>query len=362
MGPVPSPTVSSGRGSGLALFGLLAVAVTWGSSFPITKVILEDLTSAQFLAVRFLIAAVVMTAVCRRAIRALSRPAVLRGIGLGALYGVAQLIQTIGLETTPAAISAFITGLYVVLTPICAAVLVRTRIPGRVWAGAVLATFGLAVLALNDFSFGFGEIVTLISAVLYSLHIVGLGQWTTPDQALGLSAVQIASCAVVSVVAAAPGGYALPSTAGIWSAPGAMPSWRSRADALYRRWTARLAPEEAGPVAAPPVTDLDDPASALRTFAAAYPAAAATLLHPADAQFFLEVCDRPGKPVPFVPVLDAEVRRWYMADGLWQAQDEGSPPTPSSSSPAPRPSRASPAPTSRSPSCSPASRPPRSGA
>ena len=54
----------------------------------------------------------------------------------------------------------------------------------------------------------------------------------------------------------------------------------------------------------------------------AYPSAATTLLHPADAQFFLEVCDRAGKPVPFVPVLDAEVRRWYMADGLWQAQDD----------------------------------------
>ena len=50
------------------------------------------------------------------------------------------------------------------------------------------------------------------------LPVLGLGHWTTPDQALGLSAVQIASCAVVSVVAAAPGGYALPSTAGIWSA------------------------------------------------------------------------------------------------------------------------------------------------
>ena len=54
----------------------------------------------------------------------------------------------------------------------------------------------------------------------------------------------------------------------------------------------------------------------------AFPAAGTTLLHPADAQYFLEVCDRPGKPVPFVPVLDAEVRRWYMADALWQAQDD----------------------------------------
>lgn len=84
------------------------------------------------------------------------------------------------------------------------------------------------------------------------------------------------------------------------------PSWRARYDALYRRFAARLAPEDSGAVA--PVVD--------------EAVAASTLLHPADAQFFLEVCDRSGKPVPFVPVLDGEVRRWYMADGLWQAQDD----------------------------------------
>ena len=95
------------------------------------------------------------------------------------------------------------------------------------------------------------------------------------------------------------------------------PSWRARALELYRRWTARLAP---GPVAAS--FDLDDPAAALREFGDSHAAAATTLLHPADEQFFLAVCDGDGKPVPFVPVLDSEVRRWYMADALWQAQDD----------------------------------------
>ncbi len=102
------------------------------------------------------------------------------------------------------------------------------------------------------------------------------------------------------------------------------PSWRARALELYRRFGARLHPADAGPVALAVTVDadLDDPAAALGAFCAAFPAAATTLLHPADAQFVLEVCDRPGKPVPFVPVLDGEVRRWFMADALWQAQDE----------------------------------------
>jgi fatty acid synthase len=102
------------------------------------------------------------------------------------------------------------------------------------------------------------------------------------------------------------------------------PAWRSRALALYRRFAARLHAADAGPIDVPiaRAADLDDPGAALAAFCAAFPRARATLLHPADAQFFLEVCDRPGKPVPFVPVLDGEVRRWYMADALWQAQDD----------------------------------------
>jgi enoyl reductase-like protein/3-oxoacyl-ACP reductase-like protein/3-oxoacyl-(acyl-carrier-protein) synthase/acyl dehydratase len=100
------------------------------------------------------------------------------------------------------------------------------------------------------------------------------------------------------------------------------PTWRSRALTLYRRFAARLAPRLGVPGgAADGAVDLDDPAGALAGFRAAFPAADQTLLHPADALAFVEVCDQPGKPVPFVPVLDAEVRRWYMADALWQAQD-----------------------------------------
>ena len=108
---------------------------------------------------------------------------------------------------------------------------------------------------------------------------------------------------------------------GAWGDPG----WRAKALELFRHYASRLAPVEDGPVAGVPVAvagDLDDPAVASDRFAAAYPEAATTLLHPADAQHFLEVCDRPGKPVPFVPVIDGEVRRWFMADALWQAQDD----------------------------------------
>ncbi|MCK9249743.1 MAG: DUF1729 domain-containing protein [Solirubrobacteraceae bacterium] len=102
------------------------------------------------------------------------------------------------------------------------------------------------------------------------------------------------------------------------------PSWRARTLALHRRFAARLDPAQDGVVDPPVATgaDLDDPDAAIDALVARYPHATTTLLHPADVQFVLEVCDRPGKPVPFVPVLDGQVRRWFMADALWQAQDD----------------------------------------
>jgi len=171
------PFTANSRATGWALIGLLAVAAAWGSSFPLTKALLDRMSALNFLAVRFSIAALLMVIVFFPALRRLSRRALLTGLLLGFAYGVAQILQTIGLQYTPASISGFITGMYVVLTPLCAALILRTAIGGRVWLGAAIATIGLALLGLNGLSIGFGEAITLASAVIYALHIVGLSAW-----------------------------------------------------------------------------------------------------------------------------------------------------------------------------------------
>ncbi|QNK81401.1 DMT family transporter [Nakamurella sp. PAMC28650] len=212
---------SSSRSTGLALVGLLTVAATWGSSFPLTKSLLERMTPLNFLAIRFTIAGVLMLLVFQRAVRGLTRQSLVRGAILGVTYGIAQIVQTTGLAHTSASVSGFITGMYVVLTPICAAVLLHTAIGRRVWLGAVLASAGLAILALTGFHLGFGEAITLVSAVIYALHIVGLGAWSTARTALGLAVVQIVCVGLVSLVAATiadPGGLTLPGDAFDWTA------------------------------------------------------------------------------------------------------------------------------------------------
>jgi drug/metabolite transporter (DMT)-like permease len=118
------------------------------------------------------------------------------------LYGGAQLL--------------FITGLYVVATPLLSALILRTRIAATTWLAVGLATIGLGVLSLNGFSVGYGELLTLASAIIYAGHIVALGRLSTAETALSLSFVQLVTITIVCTVAALPGGITLPASASDW--------------------------------------------------------------------------------------------------------------------------------------------------
>jgi drug/metabolite transporter (DMT)-like permease len=202
----------------IAALALLAVAAAWGSTFFLTKDLLTRMDVADYLALRFAIASVALILVHPPAIGRLSRLDRGRGIALGITYGIAQLLQTEGLRHTSASISGFVTGMYVVFTPLLAAVVLRHRIGRWAWVAVVLATTGLGVLSLRGFSLGTGELLTLASAGLYALHIIGLGAWSTPGNAFGLSALQMLVITVVCGVGAIPGGFTLPSGGGDWAA------------------------------------------------------------------------------------------------------------------------------------------------
>ncbi len=201
----------------LATLLLVVLTAVWGSTFFLIRDLLETIPPVDFLAVRFSLSAVIMLIVFWRPVRALTRRQVLVGAALGGLYGLAQIFQTQGLATTPASVSGFITGTYVVLTPVFTAVLLRERVAGSTWAAVGLATVGLALLSLNGFSVGVGEAITLLAAALYALHIVGLGRYSASEIATGLSVVQMVVIAVLCAIGAAPGGVVLPSTPGQWA-------------------------------------------------------------------------------------------------------------------------------------------------
>jgi drug/metabolite transporter (DMT)-like permease len=200
----------------LAVLALLAVAAAWGSTFFLTKDLLTRMDVADYLALRFLIASIALILVHPPAISRLSRLDRGRAVALGITYGIAQLVQTEGLRHTSASVSGFVTGMYVVFTPLLAAVILRHKIGRWAWVAVILATIGLGVLSLRGLSMGTGELLTLASAGLYALHIIGLGAWSTPQNAFGLSALQMVVITCVCGIGALPGGFAVPSSTGDW--------------------------------------------------------------------------------------------------------------------------------------------------
>ena len=74
------------------------------------------------------------------------------------------------------------------------------------------------MLTLNGVSVGYGEALTLVAAMLYALHIVALGAWSTARDALGMSVVQLLVIAVICLVATAPDGLVLPDNGRDWAA------------------------------------------------------------------------------------------------------------------------------------------------
>ena len=107
------------------------MTAAWGSTFFLIKDLLDRVPTLDFLAVRFAIASVAMLLVAPRAVARLSPVVRRHAIVLGLLYGVAQILQTAGLAHTAASVSGFITGMYVVLTPVFAALILHTRITAR---------------------------------------------------------------------------------------------------------------------------------------------------------------------------------------------------------------------------------------
>jgi drug/metabolite transporter (DMT)-like permease len=234
-----TPEVLAARERRLALLAtltLLAMTACWGSTFFLIHDLLDRVPAVDFLAVRFAIASAAMVALAPRALARLTPELRRRAVVLGLLYGVAQILQTIGLAHTPASVSGFITGMYVVCTPLLAAVVLRTRITALTWGAVALAVGGLGVLTLEGFSVGYGEALTLVAAFIYALHIVGLGAWSTRADAIGMSILQCLVIAAICFVAAVPGGITLPDRTGDWVAVVYMALFAGAAALLGQTW------------------------------------------------------------------------------------------------------------------------------
>ena len=154
-----------------AFVALIAVTAVWGVTFVMVKDAVELYPLFAFLAVRFAIASVVLAAPAAGRMRTLGRPGWIAGSALGLLLATGYALQTAGLERTTVSSAGFITGLYVVFTPLLALLLFRTRVGGAVWIGVALAVVGLALLSGVGAGDPAGDLLVLLGSAAYSLQI-----------------------------------------------------------------------------------------------------------------------------------------------------------------------------------------------
>lgn len=186
---------------------LAGAAAIWGGSFVVIKGALDVVPPCWLMFVRFFFSALIVGALFWKRVRPHLDASTLRcGAVLGILSGTAFVVQNIGLTDTTPGRNAFLTATYCVMVPFVNWAVARRRPGATSIVAAALGILGVGLLSLgDDFSVGlsWGDMLTLVSAVLYALHIVAVARFSASGhEVMTMTVTQLAMSAVVSLAAA----------------------------------------------------------------------------------------------------------------------------------------------------------------
>jgi drug/metabolite transporter (DMT)-like permease len=203
----------------MPLLALVLVTAVWGVTFVQVKDAVDVYPLFAFLAIRYAIATGALAVVGGRRVLTLGRSGFAAGAVLGVLLGLGIGLQTAGLERTTVSSTGFITGLYVVLTPLFGLLLFRTRVSLEVWAGVVLAVVGLAMLSGVPVGTPGGNLLVLASTAAQALQIVMVERYASRYDAIALVLVEMGACFVgFLAIALALGQLEVPRGWTVWGA------------------------------------------------------------------------------------------------------------------------------------------------
>lgn len=201
---------------------LVGVAVVWGGTFVMVKDAVNAYPLYSFLGVRFAIAVIAFVAIFPRSVARMTRSTAGVGTLAGAFLCAGYVFQTWGLQDTTASNAAFITGMFVVITPIMQAVLLRFMPRPATILGAVVAVAGLWLLSGGGGSgWNVGDVRVLLCAVAYSAHMIVLGSIGKRHDVFALTLMQLAVTAAFCFGAALSPWtepFSMPGSASVWVA------------------------------------------------------------------------------------------------------------------------------------------------
>ncbi len=190
----------------LNLFGqflLIVATLFWGTSFIILKDTIDVLPVMMVLSVRFFCSALVLFLIFFKRIIKMSKHNLITGLILGVILASAYLFQTYGLTTISPGENAFLTATYSVMVPFMCWLFYKKRPDVYSVVAGVLCATGIGFISLfgkGNIGFGIGQILTLISAVLYGLQIIVLGSRGKEDDAISSLFLQLLIGGVVCII------------------------------------------------------------------------------------------------------------------------------------------------------------------
>ena len=223
-----------------AVIALVAVTAVWGVTFVQVKDAIAIYPLFAFLAVRFAIASATLAVPAARRLRSLGPRGWRAGIALGVLLALGYALQTAGLERTTVSSAGFITGLYVVFTPLIALAFFGTRIGLAVWVGVALSTVGLGLLSGIDSGRIGGDLLVLGGSAAYSLQIVLMERHAPRYDPLAFTQAEMLACfSGFAAIALALGQVELPRGWTVWGALLVTGVFASALGYLVQTWAQR---------------------------------------------------------------------------------------------------------------------------
>ncbi|MDD3439637.1 MAG: DMT family transporter [Clostridiaceae bacterium] len=190
---------------------LMLTAAIWGFAFVAQRVGMQYVGAFTFNGVRFALGSISLIPLiiyfknkktAEQPEETASASALIPGIIAGSVLFFGASLHQAGLAYTTAGKAAFITGLYIVLVPLLG-IFLKQRVGLNTWLGVVLAVSGLYFLSVNeDFTIAFGDLLEIIGAFFWAVHILVIDYFTKKVDALRLSCAQFAMCSALSIITA----------------------------------------------------------------------------------------------------------------------------------------------------------------
>jgi drug/metabolite transporter (DMT)-like permease len=181
--------------------GLLSVTVFWGTTFILSKIVLEEISLSKYLAIRLVIAAVAMSLYALRFRHAFNRQVLKHGFILGIFLFFSYFFQMWGITFTTASKAGFITGLNVVFVPIFSVLFFGDHPRKASIIGVIFATIGLFFLSGGDISeLNSGDWLVFVCALVVSFHVILTGRFAPKNNIYVLTAVQLSTIALFSLI------------------------------------------------------------------------------------------------------------------------------------------------------------------